>query len=248
MTFGLYLLLNVVIILFFALWIRRLVTRRLAPERILADLNEEIRTLVSELNQTGDHNISLLEDRVRDLRALLAAADRQIDDLSSMIAFVREGVDQNAAGSRGMAGSFDDRPGAAGRDVSAHGGAGEADPVYRVDFGRGTDGGAEHSGVEGASGAPGGVANARDPGKGGDPTRTTDDPLLGVSGPADGPAIDRPIDRPIDPPIDPALSPAEQVRELHLQGVSPELIATRTGMAIGEIELIISLGARKGRR
>ncbi len=42
------------------------------------------------------------------------------------------------------------------------------------------------------------------------------------------------------------LSPREQVHELHQQGVSSEMIATKTGMAIGEVELIISLGTRRG--
>jgi HAMP domain-containing protein len=230
MTFGLYLLLNIVIILFFALWIRRLVTRRLSPERVLADLRDEIGTLITELNQTGDHNISILEDRIRDLRELLAAADRQIDDLSSMIAVARETADKAPGTERtGAGGPATQSKGSADSAVGWMTDATDpADPVYRVDFGR--------TGA-GAAGTSGGTEGARAEVEG----------SVGRSKEAALAAEER-LAETAEPVLDPALSPPEQVRELHLQGVSPELIASRTGMAIGEIELIISLGARKGRR
>ncbi|HKK49260.1 MAG TPA: DUF948 domain-containing protein, partial [Alkalispirochaeta sp.] len=90
MTFGIYLMLNVVLILFLAVWLRRLIVRRLQPERILGDLGDEIGELITELNQTSDHNVSLLEDRIMQLRDLLADADRQIEELSAQVEHVRE--------------------------------------------------------------------------------------------------------------------------------------------------------------
>lgn len=227
MTFGLYLLLNIVILLFFALWIRRLVIRRLAPDRILSDLSDEIGALISELNRTGDHNISILEDRIRDLRELLAAADRQIDDLSSTIALAREAADR-APGVDHARGGDSYAPGPLpATDEYTQSAPDHADPVYRVDFG--------HRGSEGGGAAPPGAAERLVPGQ------------SSGWGLESAYASELPSDI-AEPILDPALTPSEQVRELHLQGVSPDLIASRTGMAIGEIELIISLGSRKGRR
>ncbi len=45
-----------------------------------------------------------------------------------------------------------------------------------------------------------------------------------------------------------AETPRQAVLRLHGQGVSSELIASRTGIAIGEVELIISLGSRRVRQ
>lgn len=80
MNFGLYLLFTLFLFLAFAFWLRGLVIQRLRPERILADLKQEVQTLIADLNQAGDHNISLLEDRVSRLTDLIERADQQIDD------------------------------------------------------------------------------------------------------------------------------------------------------------------------
>ena len=55
-----------------------------------------------------------------------------------------------------------------------------------------------------------------------------------------------PIGEPSPEPED-EIDPRELVRRLHSQGLSSELIANRTGVAIGEVELIISLGANRTR-
>lgn len=85
MSFGLYAVFTLFLFLVFGFWLRRLIILRLRPERILADLNEEVRTLIADLNQTGDHNISLLEDRISRLSDLIRRADRQIDDARVMV-------------------------------------------------------------------------------------------------------------------------------------------------------------------
>jgi hypothetical protein len=197
MTFGIYLMLNVVLILFLALWVRRLIVRRLEPERILDDLSTEIGQLIAELNQTGDHNVSVLEDRIMQLRDLVADADRQIEELSSLLERVRS---QQAP---------------------------PEEPVYTVSFS--------------------GATSERD-------ESSQDDRVPSDEDAAPGPLWEshRPQDEdeslPPDEPRLEVLSPREQVRELHQQGLSSEIIAGKTGMAIGEVELIISLGSGRGGR
>lgn len=236
MTFGLYLLLNLVLFLFLAIWLRSVVVRRLRPERVLDQLDGQIRTLIAELNQTGDYNISLLEDRVRELRTLVSDADRQIEEITAAIESLRY--------HRGAAG--------AGSPVLA-----EQEPVYTVRFSEASAAGAEGSRGEGdretarsdesAPGAPG-ATRAHDP-AGAAEAEAGRQSAGGLTGEPDGHATGH--GAPFDPPVGqpPAeTSPREIVWKLHDEGLSPDLIAVRSGMAIGEVELIISLRAGKGRR
>ncbi|MFA7567847.1 MAG: hypothetical protein WCY01_12515 [Alkalispirochaeta sp.] len=176
MTFGLYLLLNLVFLLFFGWWLRRLVVRRLEPERILADLETEVQAVIQELNNAGDQNVSLIEDRIASLRTLLQRTDIQIDELETRLKEVEEhrytaldeGGKDNSAGTRASAPE-------------------EEEQAFVIPFGR-------------------------------------------------------------DARSDTEVDPRQQVLTLHGQGLSSDLIASRTGIAIGEVELIISLGTRPGRQ
>lgn len=193
MTFGIYLMLNAVLLLFVALWVRRLILHRLEPERILGDLSNEIGELITELNQTGDHNVSVLEDRIMQLRDVVADADRQIEELSTLVEHVQSQQSQQSRQSRQS------------QQVSE-------EPVYTVSFSSSVG---DHQ-----------------------PADAQDDPgPLWESQPTE-----------VDETSLEVLSPREQVRELHQQGLSSEIIAGKTGMAIGEVELIISLGSRRGGR
>lgn len=216
MTFGIYLMLNVVLILFLAMWLRRLIVRRLEPERILGDLGDEIGELITELNQTGDHNVSVLEDRIMQLRDLLADADRQIEELSAQVAHARDHVSSE-------------------------------EPVYTVSF-SGTVGGTQESRGQDREDSADSNVDSR-------PlwhtTPLESELARPESAEAGQPAHSSPA-RSSSPPTPSAepqwdvLSPRERVHELHQQGMSSEIIATKTGMAIGEVELIISLGTRRG--
>ncbi len=64
----------------FAIWfiLRARVRRFLELESLLSGVREEARALVTELNETADRNVSLVEDRMASLRALLDEADRRI--------------------------------------------------------------------------------------------------------------------------------------------------------------------------
>ncbi len=94
MTFGLYILFTLVILLFFGLWIRRLIVKRLEPGRILADLEGEVQEVIRSLNAAGDQNISLLEDRIEALKTLLRHADTQIEEMESQLTRLRRARDE----------------------------------------------------------------------------------------------------------------------------------------------------------
>lgn len=173
MNFGMYLLFTAVVLLFFSLWIRSLVVRRLAPERLLGDLRREVQELVGELNQTGDRHITLMEDRINTLHELLRDADHQIDDLRLVL--------------------------------EAH---------HAIGDGRTSNNREEPLGVgESPEEAP--VPQDSDPSRE-DLSRETHEE----------PAVE---------------STVEYVRRLGDQGLSSDVIAQKTGVAIGEVELILSL-------
>jgi hypothetical protein len=192
MSFGLYLLLNIVLILFLGLWLRGLVVRRLQPQRVLADLEEEIHGIMSELNQTSDHNISILEDRIAQLRTVVHQADSQIEELEMRISHLREGYPSPEVPQRNDFRSPD---------------AGE-DSVFPLQFGERQE---ENQ---------------------------------------NGPAVSPVSSNDDDPGVDEAsqLSVRDQVLRFHRQGLSGEIIANRTGVAVGEVELIISLGEGRAHR
>jgi hypothetical protein len=198
-TFGLYLLLNLVFLLFFGWWLRRLIVRRLEPERILSDLEQEVQRIIQDLNAAGDQNVTLLEDRISGLRTLLQRADTQIDELDYKLRALEENRDH--------------RP-----DLSAYGEDEESGQATS------TAGPAAGPGM-----APGTGPAAEPPGEG-------EPPLVipfrrDIPGGEDVPADNR-----------------QRVLMLHGQGLSSDLIASRTGMAIGEVELIISLGMKRTRQ
>lgn len=188
MGLGLFLALHLVSLFAVVMWLRRLVLRRLRPERLLSDLRNEVQVLVAEINQAGDQQVQLIEDRSqqavelrRRLTALIDAAREQI------VALEQAGP--------------------------------AADPMPQS-------------------------------------TVRTDE------APKREPSSDRPVSTPTDvQPSSPELAspadesqlsldvthldPREAVQVLATAGLSSDIIAMHTGMAKGEVELIVSL-ARSG--
>ncbi len=193
MTFGLYLLLNLALLSILVVWLRRLVVRRLAPERILQDLYGEIQTLVAEVNQTSDHNVSIIEDRISSLRELVHNADRQIEELEGLLQRVTETVPEEVY-SLPL-------------------------PTTRHEESASTD----------------------------DSGRSADETLSAVGGGV-GAMDDQRRNASDDPPSAAEKDRRTRVAELYEQGLSTELISSHTGVAIGEVELIISLIQGRARR
>lgn len=174
MTFGLYLFFTFVMFLFFGLWLRSLVVRRLKPDRILRDIQEELNALMSDLNSAGDRHVTLLEDRINTLQRLITDADQQIDMLRQVVTYIQEDL---------------------ARDV-------------------------------------------RDAAPQNDREATSTSTLEGANTEI-APAAQPP--EPVADTTRPQESAVDAVRRLAEFGVSTEMIAQQTGIAVGEVELIISL-------
>jgi hypothetical protein len=214
MTFGLYILFNLVILLFFGIWIRRLIVRRLEPERILADLEGEVQEVIQSLNAAGDQNISLLEDRIDSLKALLRHADTQIEELESQLATHRRAREEIEAWEAQSESSGEQPLTLSLRKNDA----GDSDTEATATEEAGSEDGAGHQRPDGVERE---IVRADIPGS-------------------------RPSDPMRPEPVE--MTPREQVLYLHIQGHSSEEIAMQTGIAVGEVELIISLGTRKQKR
>ena len=80
MSVGLVIALNITLWIFALVWLRRLIVRRLRPERILSDLQNEVNELVREIGSVGDRHTTVVEDRITTLKAMLARAERLIED------------------------------------------------------------------------------------------------------------------------------------------------------------------------
>lgn len=71
--------------LVFVVWLRRLIVRRLSPERILRDLRDEVAELTREINRVGDQHITLVEDRISSLKTVMAHAENLIDEVQTIL-------------------------------------------------------------------------------------------------------------------------------------------------------------------
>lgn len=67
----------IVVALIFLLLTRRLV-RKLSPEQGIEELQREVAGIVTEMNQAADRNISILEDKIQQLRQIEERIDRKI--------------------------------------------------------------------------------------------------------------------------------------------------------------------------
>ncbi|SIQ05749.1 hypothetical protein SAMN05920897_10356 [Alkalispirochaeta americana] len=218
MTIGMYVLTTGILFFGFALWLRGVVIARVRPERILEDLSQEVQTLVADLDRTSDHHISLLEDRISTLSALLDRADRQIDDARMLLEHLQAHPLRKdwAVGARGVSELTPADPGS------------DADP----DSGSGPDSGSD-AGASGSTLSEGGSF-----GDGVSPGTDQRLPAGAVSAPSEQqPGQDTASDQGSDQ--------RAQVIALYNHGLSSDLIAARTGIAIGEVELIISLREKR---
>lgn len=100
MGFGFSIALTVALWLVLLIWLRRLIVRRLAPDRILRDLRSEVSELTKEINRVGDQHATVVEDRITTLKSLLAQAENLIDEgqvlLRRLEAHVEPVIEQEA--------------------------------------------------------------------------------------------------------------------------------------------------------
>ena len=234
MGLGFFLTLHIASLVVVALWLRGLVLRRLRPERVLADLRDEVRTLVAEIDHAGDQQVGLIEDRARQAGELRQRLDALIEEATRQVFALDRGVSQ--------ARTIRQPPAPVDRDARTG-----VDPAVRVD--RDTRTGADPA-----------VRADRDARTGFDHDARTDlDTRTGADLDTQAvPSRPAPVATPPRDAVPPAptheartppdvthLDPREAVQVLTSAGLSLDLIAMHTGLAKGEVELIVSL-ARSG--
>ncbi len=154
---------NIVVVSLLFLFLTRRLVRKLSLEESLDELQREVGGIVTEMNQAAERNISLLEDKIEELRGIEERIDRKITLLN-----------------------------------------------------RGTQKGNESAATYREI-----VREAQ--------KQQRQKPSETVSGDAaEAPPSDN---RPI----------RERILDLHRKGISPNIIATRVGSTVGEVELIIGL-------
>lgn len=154
---------NIIIVSLLFLFLTRRLVRKLSLEESLDELQREVGGIVTEMNQAAERNISLLEDKIEELRDIEQRIDRKITLLN------RETQKEN-----------------------------ESATTYREI-----------------------VREAR--------KQQRRNPSEASSG--DALEASQPDTRPI----------RERILDLHRKGISPNIIATRVGSTVGEVELIIGL-------
>ncbi len=213
------------------LYLRSYLRRRTGVERILSDLREETNKLIAEIDAATDRDVTLVEDRVKALRALIEDADKRVST------FTRE-VERRGAEERAYAelGRRSKRPHPAPEPVQSYlpGSAAAPAPVPRTapvpamaSVAAGAEvatGTAAPAGAEGAEGAEAVPASA-------------------TAAESAAPAAPRFFRSETE--IVPKNIPfSERVAELHRAGFSAELIAKRLRSTVAEVDLAIALSGR----
>ena len=202
-----------------------------AVDRIRAEVGQ----IVTELNQTTDRNVTLIEDRIRALRLTLADADRRILDARTAR---RSRVVPGVAGAIAKGTGTSALPPSSGADTAASGGDAQAPssgetsgtksaaPAPDRATGGGVTGPLPSTGDKGTDAASGGGASQ--PG-------TTDTDAGGAEGNAASVQGDTVGTTASPPPT------RTRVLGMYRNGFDTRTIAQDLGISVGEVELIVSL-------
>jgi hypothetical protein len=208
----------------FVIWflIRARVRRYLELENLLAGVREEARSLVLELNETADRNVSLIEDRLAALRSVLDEVDRRIGlerreissrdkekEVYARLNKRRPIVPSSELELSGL-GSLDRRQEPAGL---------ASEPI-RLDLSHETQPSAQPGAQTGAQPASWAAAEG-----------ATSDAMPHVE-----------LSK---APIVPGRTQRDEALDLYRQGFSPDLIAARLGATVSEIELLVEIEERR---
>lgn len=213
--------LNILIAAVLYLVLNRKIDRRMSPDEMLDQIQRDVEEIITELNQTTDRNIGLIEDRVESLRSILENVDKRIgllrresekQEASTALYndILRRARTSNATGSaiaNSAGGTVSDTAAGSADGAAAGSGFGTATPASRQ--------------------------KKRTKRDGVDPANMSEEDV------APDPRDDR----------DSAATEAEsgrksmfdRVMQLHRQGFTSEMIAGRLGATLGEVELILSL-------
>ena len=216
------------------LYVKSQLRKALELDSLLLNIRNEVGILTTELNQTTDRNISLVEDRMEALRSLLDEADRRMGVLRKEVE--TKAVEREVYSRLG-------RPHPASAAASAYQAPRGQPPLPGLDSAPIRTEPAriqEHPGMASPAPAQAYPDTAQDL-AGAAGTQAAD---LGRTG--DGPIrLDLPR-RPLEvlkarESVIPPKSLREQALDLYSQGFSADIIAARLGTTVAEMDLLISL-------
>jgi len=206
--------------------LRDRVRRATSAEAQIAEIRDEVSRLVVELNQTTDRNIALVEDRISSLNEQLAVADKKIG-------LLRREIEKHDVGAQVYNRLGETRPRA------------PAPPPLAVELSEKPVSGDEERRVGGPEWQQ--PAGGRAPAASGRDAAGRQEPDVPAAGarraettePARGAGV-------AGARREEATDLRDRVMLLFRAGFAPSLIASRVGVPLGEVELIISLEQRKG--
>jgi hypothetical protein len=212
-------LINLVVVVGLVVYVNRRIDKRLRPDEIIGQMRSEIEGIITELNQTTERNIELIEDRVKRVQSLLDAADRRISilkresDKEDRTKEIHESLSRIAAQQRLHATPPNNprsQPAATSHHEQesryvepSHGNA--ADRRSDADTPEESSGGNRSGEGAAAAAAPGWSQESNEASR---------------------------------------RSRREQILDLHRKGIAANIIANRVGTTIGEVELVISLDSQ----
>jgi len=223
--------------------LRDRVRRAASSDAHIAEIRDEVSRLLVELNRTTDRNIALIEDRIGSLNELLSSADKKIG-------LLRRETEKHDVGTQIYSRLAEGRSRVSGAQAQISRSRREREESAQPSRERqemAQEAAVEEAGAV-AAGMPQGVAAGMPPGVaagGGAPplaVELSDGPEnrigrnnLRESQEPDRAAAGKPPDL------------QQRVVMLHNAGFAASLIASRVGVPLGEVELIIALQERKGR-
>jgi len=216
------------------IYFRLYLSRRTGARNVLAEMRDEVDKLVAEIDSATDRDVTLVEDRMKSLRALLDETDKRLGTMRREAE--RRGSEEKAYAE-------------IGRRVR--------NQASRQEFGEYTPFGSPAMTVPAGSTSAVSVAPQDSPqvaqvGAMLEADTLTQPPAVQStpSGapqmvPASAPGMERPRFSVSATPVEPKPAPfSERVLELHRAGFSEDLIAKRLGTTIGEVDLAIALSGR----
>lgn len=78
MSLAISLAVNIIVVSLLFLVLTRRLVRKLSPEESIDELQREVGGIVTEMNQAADRNITILEDKIEELRRIEERIDRKI--------------------------------------------------------------------------------------------------------------------------------------------------------------------------
>jgi chromosome segregation ATPase len=78
MSLAISLAVNIIVVSLLFLFLTRRLVRRLSPDESIEELQREVGGIVTEMNQAADRNITILEDKIEELRRIEERIDRKI--------------------------------------------------------------------------------------------------------------------------------------------------------------------------